>query len=606
MTIKQNIPYLLLEKYRKNSQSKSIGWIKNDTVSTLTTHEYYELISKITTALEEIGVRANDKVSILADTSYIWNLYDMSCLCLNATVVPIYPTYTDDEVSYIIDHSQSSTLILDSEKQLKKVSDSIDNLKSLKSLVILGDIKDQDLIQACSKHFKIYTHKELLEKGKLISLDKPNRLEELIDSVQDKSLASIVYTSGTTGQPKGAMIRHDAFWSMLQNVKSALGHNIDESDRLLTFLPLSHVLGRCDSMLHLSLGIENVYAESIDKLVDNIGLAKPTVMISVPRIFEKIYSKTQSTIEGEGIIKQKLFKWAERVSTEYFSYIDRDQSPPSSVLIARNLAYQTVFSKIYNRFGGKIRFFVSGGAPLGLDIIKFLRSANLTVLEGYGLTETIAPCCVNPVSKQMPGTVGLPLGDTQFKFDSDGEILVKSSALFSGYYNNDDETDKAFTDGWFRSGDIGKLNSNGYLQITDRKKDIIITSGGKNVAPQKIENLLKIRKYITHFMVVGDKRKFLTGVIGIEKESFLEVLPALELEASVSLEELATNQGVMNLIKEQVEAVNEDLASFESIKKFYIAPVEFTPESGLITPSLKLKKKEILKRFDKEIDAMYN
>ncbi|CBW25086.1 putative long-chain fatty-acid CoA ligase [Halobacteriovorax marinus SJ] len=606
MTIKRNIPALLLHKYKTNSQSKSIGWIKNGKVTTLNTHEYYECIAKIATALEEVGLRSNDKVSILADTSHIWHLYDLSCLCLNATVVPIYPTYTDEEAEYIVNHSESNVLVIDSEKQLSKISNVISQLTTLKTLIILTEIKNQELIQKCSKYTKIYTHTELLEKGKLITLDKPNRLEELIDSVQDNSLASIVYTSGTTGQPKGAMIRHNAFWSMLQNVKSGLGHNINESDRLLTFLPLSHVLGRCDSMLNLSLGIENIYAESIDKLVDNISVAQPTVMISVPRIFEKIYSKTQDTIEKESFIKKKLFSWAESISGEYFDYLDRDQSPPSKVLIARNLAYQTVFSKIYNRFGGKIRFFVSGGAPLGVDIIKFLRCANLTVLEGYGLTETIAPCCVNPVSKQMPGTVGLPLGDTQFQFDDDGEILVKSSGLFSGYYKNEEETQKAFKDGWFRTGDIGSLNSSGYLQITDRKKDIIITSGGKNVAPQKIENLLKIRKYITHFMVVGDKRKFLTGVVGIEKESFLEVLPALDLPSNVDIEELSKNQGVINLIKEDIESVNKELASFETIKKFYIAPIEFTPESGLITPSLKLKKKEILKRFDKEIDALYN
>lgn len=606
MTIKKNIPALLLSKYKNNSQSKSIGWIKNGKVTTLNTHEYYEYISKVTNALESIGIRANDKVSILADTSYLWNIYDLSTMSLNAVVIPIYPTYTEDEVSYIIDHSESSTIIIDSEKQLKKISLILEQLQNIKNLIILGDIKNQDLIQICSKKLNIYTHNELLEKGKLITLDKPNRLEELIDSVQDNSLASIVYTSGTTGQPKGAMIKHNAFWSMLNNIKSALGHNINEADRLLTFLPLSHVLGRCDSMLNLSLGIENIYAESIDKLIHNISTVQPTVMISVPRIFEKIYSKTHETIEKEGPIKKKLFDWAETVSAEYFDYLDKDQSPPSKVLLSRNLAYKLVFSKIYKRFGGKIRFFVSGGAPLGVDIIKFLRSANLTVLEGYGLTETIAPCCVNPVAKQVTGTVGLPLGDTQFKFDDDGEILIKSSALFSGYFKNDEETNKAFKDEWFRSGDIGKLNSNGYLQITDRKKDIIITSGGKNVAPQKIENLLKVRKFITHFMVVGDKRKFLSGVVGIEKESFLDILPALELSSNVTVEELAKNQGVINLIQKEIDIVNEELASFESIKKVYISPIEFTPETGLITPSLKLKKKEILKRFDKEIDAMYN
>jgi len=605
MIIKKNIPSLFLEKFKKTPHSKSIGWIEHDKVKTITTKEYFEEISQIILSLENEGLTNENKVSILGNTSHLWHFYDLASLCLNAVVVPIYPTYISSEILFILNHSETSLLILDNEIQFKKVLEINDELPNLKTIVTMHDI-DESLKEIAQKRFKVLSHSECLLAGKNILEKKPERVEELINSVQDESLASIVYTSGTTGIPKGATIRHNAFWAMLNNVQTTLCNNIDTTDRALIFLPLSHVLGRCDSMLHLSLGLETIYAESIEKLVDNISLCRPTIMISVPRIFEKIHSKVMANIEREGIIKQKVFAWAEKISNEYFNYLDNDQSPPTSLMISRGIAYKTVYTKIYERFGGKIRFFVSGGAPLSIDIIKFMRNANLTILEGYGLTETIAPCCLNPITKQVPGTVGFPLGDTQFKFASDGEILIKTAALFSGYYKNEEETKKVLEEGWFKTGDIGELNSEGYLKITDRKKDIIITSGGKNVAPQKIENIMKSRRNISHFMVIGDKRKFLSAIIGIEKESFLPYLHELGLKTNCTLEEIANNQDVRDMISNEIEEVNSTLSKFETIKKFYIAPIEFTPESGLITASLKLKKRELLKRFDKEIDAMYN
>ncbi|OUR93082.1 hypothetical protein A9Q84_21500 [Halobacteriovorax marinus] len=605
MIIKKNIPSLLLEKFKKAPNSKSIGWIEQNKIKTITTKEYYETISHIILSLENEGLASEEKISILADTSHIWHFYDLASLSLNAVVVPIYPTYISSEILFILNHSESNMLVLDSEIQFKKILEIKEKLPNLKTIIALTDI-DESLLEDARKNFKVISHSHCLLQGKSILDKKPERVEELINCVQDESLASIIYTSGTTGAPKGATIRHSAFWAMLDNVKLTLSTNIDGSDRSLTFLPLSHVLGRSDSMLHLALGLETIYAESIERLVDNIGLSRPTIMISVPRIFEKIYSKVKSNIQSEGMIKQKAFVWAEKVSNEYFSYLDSDQSPPTTIIMARALAFKTVYSKIYERFGGKIRFFVSGGAPLSVDIIKFLRNANLTILEGYGLTETIAPCCLNPIMKQIPGTVGFPLGDTQFRFASDGEILIKSTALFSEYYKNDVETKNAFEDGWFKTGDIGELTSEGYLKITDRKKDIIITSGGKNVAPQKIENLMKGRLNVAHFMVIGDKRKFLTAIVGIEKESFLPYLDQLGLKTNCTIEEIANNQHVRDMISTEIEEVNSRLAKFETIKKFYIAPIEFTPESGMITASLKLKKKELLKRFDKDIDAMYN
>jgi long-chain acyl-CoA synthetase len=259
-----------------------------------------------------------------------------------------------------------------------------------------------------------------------------------------------------------------------------------------------------------------------------------------------------------------------------------------------------VFQKIYDRFGGRIRFLVSGGAPLSPDIMNFLQYANLTILEGYGLTETIAPCVLNPPVRQIPGAIGLPLGDVQVKFAEDGEIMLKTEALFTQYYKNEAATKEAFKDGWFLTGDIGELTTDGYIRITDRKKDIIITSAGKNVAPQKIENILKLQKHISNAMVVGDKRKFLVAIISIDREAFMD-----ELGSSSTYEELAVNPKVYDAVDLEVGAANSDLASFESIKGFIIAPNDFTVENGQLTPSLKLKKKIILKAYEKEVDALY-
>ncbi len=281
---------------------------------------------------------------------------------------------------------------------------------------------------------------------------------------------------------------------MLLNVKKFTRNGFSEDDRTFTFLPLSHVFGRADSFMPLIFGWECVYANSIDTIIDDMALARPTVMLAVPRIFEKIYAKVQGQIKEANPVKQQLFEWAVQKAKDYFSEIDKDKAPSTSTILQYQLAYKLVFKKIYDLFGGRIRYFISGGAPLSKEIIEFLRYADLTVLEGYGLTETVAPCALNPLTKQLAGTVGQPTGDVEISFAEDGEILVRSEALFSEYLKNKEETDKAIDpEGWFHTGDIGHFTVDGYLKITDRKKDIIITSGGKNVAPQKIENLLKLQ-----------------------------------------------------------------------------------------------------------------
>jgi long-chain acyl-CoA synthetase len=567
--------------------------------------EYLQIVKSYFFGLMKLGIHPQEKVAILANTCKEWHFFDLASLCTRAIVVPVYPTYLAHEVEYILNHCESRFLILENEGQLKKIIESQENLSHLKFIIALKEISLES-IQKLKSEIKFYSFTEFIELGAIENKNTPKLFEEIIETSSRSDIASIIYTSGTTGDPKGAVISQDAFSSMLENVYSSLKTNILPSDRTLVFLPLSHVLGRCDSLLNLVFDLESVYAESIDKVVDNLQIAKPTILIAVPRIFEKVYSKVLETIQKESELKKKVFDWALHVSKIYYEKINHDKSPNPYEILQKNLAYKLVFEKIYNRFGGKIRFLVSGGAPLSPDIMNFLQNANLTILEGYGLTETIAPCLLNPPVRQLAGSIGLPLGDVQVKFANDGEILLKTNALFSQYYKNETATKEAFQDGWFLTGDIGELTSEGYVKITDRKKDIIITSAGKNVAPQNIENILKLQKHITNAMIVGDKRKFLVAIISIDREAFLSDLPELESSGQTSYEELAKMPKVYDVIESEIQEVNKGLASFESLNGFIIAPRDFTVDNGQLTPSLKLKKKIVLKEYAKEIDALYN
>lgn len=599
----RTIGRLLKQRLQKSPDRYAIGWIENKEVKNLTFQEYKSTIEILVSSFHKIGVNVGDKVSILAHTCKEWHLLDMATMLSRCTLVPIYPTYLAHEVEFIFNHSDSTVLIVENDKQMEKVISVMQNLTNLKVIISINDLSEETL-----KKFRnicpYYSYKDLLRVGQEEQRLHPDLMENHIQNQQPEEIASIIYTSGTTGEPKGAVITQHALTSMLINVEATIKTAFNSNDKTLVFLPLSHVLGRCDSLLPLVFGWQAVYAESMDKLVDNLPLVKPTVMVSVPRVFEKIYAKIMEQIENGSFLEKQAFKWALNAAEKYYAKIDKDLSPSAAEIIEYTLANKIVFSKIYNRFGGKIRYFVSGGAPLSPEIIRFLRYANLTILEGYGLTETIAPCALNPLPKQVPGTVGRPLGDVQFSFGPDGEILIKTEAMFKEYYKNPEATKEAIHDGWFHSGDIGEFTPEGYLRITDRKKDIIITSGGKNVAPQKIENLAKTKPHISHLVVIGDKRNYLTALVGIEKERFLSNLDELELSSDCSVIDIAQSPKVREIIQKEIDEINTHLAQYESIKKFTIITEEFTTDNFL-TPSLKIKRKVILERFKHQIDEMY-
>lgn len=595
---------LLKLRVQKSPDRYALGWIENNEIKNLTFQEYKSTIEVIVNAFQKIGVNVGDKVALLSQTCKEWHLIDMGTMCARACLVPIYPSYLTHEVDFIIKHSDSSVLVVENDKQMEKIIPVLKDWTNIKLIVSIHDLSDETL-----KKFRnlvpYYSYKDLLRIGKEELKSHPDHFEHMVQNQLPEETASIIYTSGTTGEPKGAVITHHGFTTMLLNVEAAVKTAFSPNDRTLVFLPLSHVLGRCDSLLPLVFGWQAVYAESMDKLIDNLQIVKPTIMLAVPRIFEKIYTKIMEQVNSGSFVEKQAFKWAVAAAEKYYAKIDKDLSPSASEIIEYTLAQQVVFKKIYNRFGGQVRFFVSGGAPLSQEIIKFLRYANLTILEGYGLTETIAPCALNPLSKQVPGTVGRPMGDVQISFGADGEILIKSDALMKEYYKNPQATADAIKDGWFHSGDIGEFSSDGYLKITDRKKDLIITSGGKNVAPQKIENMAKSKPHISHLVVIGDKRNYLTALVGIEKERFLTILESLDLPSDCSVMDLAQSPKVKELIQQEIDEINRDLAQYETIKHFSIVTEEFSTDNFL-TPSLKIKRKAVVERFKTVIEGMYS
>ena len=574
-----------MERVRRTPHNKAIGFIKGESIESLSFQDYKRKIEELTLAIIKIGIKEQDKICILSNTRAEWNFWDLSVMCSGGVTVPIYHTYNSHEVEYIINHSEAKLVVVEDLNQFKKIIKNIKHLPHLEFIISIEKL-DSGVTSKIPSHIKFHQYEDFYKIGISELIENPDLFEIRIKSLHDNNIATIIYTSGTTGKPKGALITQGAFVKMLSNIKKFSNDSLSSSDRSLTFLPLSHVLGRCDSLLNITFGSQSVYAESIDKILNNMQLVQPTFMIAVPRIFEKIFERVQRDLDDSSFIKKSLFNWAMDVCNHYFENIQNDQTPSSKNIFQYQIARKLVTDKIYNKFGGKIRYFLSGGAPLSSEIIRFLRNSNLTLIEGYGLTETIAPCVLNTFGKQKIGTVGKPIGDVEIKFAKDGEILIRTKAMLTGYYKNLEETKKSIdVDGWFYSGDIGVFDDEGYLKITDRKKDIIITSGGKNIAPQKIEGMFKQHLPIEHCILIGDKKKYLTALISIS-DNFKNDLKTTEI------------------IEEVVNTVNLKLPQFEKIKKFKILPVKISTDNYL-TPSLKLKKKAIQNDYIELINSMY-
>lgn len=558
----------------------------------ISTEEFGERIKCLVLGLRDLGHKAGDKLTILSENRPEWVMIDLANLCLGGISVPVYTSLVPEQIKYIVNDSDSKIVFCAGMELWEKI-------KAIKN--VLADVTDYITLDAEATD-GVLSYEDVLERGKKIDQENPELFKKLVSGVIPGDIASLIYTSGTTGVPKGVMLTHGNFLSNIKSVSSII--EFSQNDTALSFLPLSHVLERMVTFTYLYKGCSIAYAESIDTIAVNLLEIRPTIMVSVPRVFEKIYSKVMDNVLESSSLKRKIFYWATGVGKEYGRKKLNKQPISKTLQFKRNLASKLVFSKIIEKTGGRVRFFVSGGAPLSKDIAEFFYALGLVVLEGYGLTETSPVISVNTFECLKFGTVGKPIPGVDVKILEDGEILTKGPHVMKGYYKKDTETEEAFEGGWFYTGDIGHLDEEGYLVITDRKKDLIVTAGGKNVAPQPIENLLKTNPYISNAVVIGDKRRFVSALIVPDFEKLEEYAKLKNIFFSSHLD-LVNNEEIKEFIAAEVNCATPGLASYEQIKKIALLDRDFEIEKGEITPTLKIKRNIIEERYKSLLDSLY-
>ena len=557
--------------------------------------EFGERVKNLALGLASLGITHSDRVALMSENRPEWAISDFGILSLGATNVPIYPTITPQQIEYILKDSGTRMIIVSTPELLEKILEIFDNLPALQKVICM----DRPEVE---KDF-ILMFDQLYEMGKTFEKDHPDHFENAIKTVMPDDLCGIIYTSGTTGAPKGVMLTHNNLLSNVMAAKQVI--RVDETDTLLSFLPLCHSFERmAGHFLAISAGATVAYAESTETVADNLGEVKPTLMTSVPRLFEKIYGRVIENANAGSPLKKKIFWWAVNTGEKYVEAKFAGKIP-GSLNFKYNLATKLVFSKLHQRVGGNLRFFVSGGAPLPKEIAEFFYKAGILILEGYGLTETSPVITVNREEKFKFGSVGPAVPGVEIKIADDGEVLTRGPHVMKGYYKNPEATTETIDeDGWLHTGDIGILDEEGLLYITDRKKNIIVTSGGKNVTPATIENLLVTSPFIEQTMVIGDKRNFLTALIVPNFEALKKYADENGISYS-DVKELLTNEKIYQTVDADVQNLTKDLARFEQIKKFTLMPKEFTIEDGELTPTLKVKRKVVAEKYADIIDKMY-
>jgi long-chain acyl-CoA synthetase len=586
------LPQLFLHLTKSYPKPVMLLYKKEGRYVPISTEEFRSRVSRLALGLQNLGVKPGDKVILLADNGPDWTITDYAVLSLGGITVPIYPSLVPEQIKYIINDSDAKVVVTSSQKLWEKVEAVKKDLPQVKHFVTFEPRAPEGLLSLA----------QIQEFGEKILQENPALFEETALRVKPDDIASIIYTSGTTGIPKGVVLTHANFVSNVKTLASII--NFNETDTDLSFLPLSHVLERLVLFAFLFKGCTIAYAESIETVADNLTEVRPTIMVSVPRLFEKIYAKVVDTVLGGSRLKRKIFFWAIRVGREYGEKSFRHLPVPAWLRLREGLAHKLVFSKILEKTGGRVRFFVSGGAPLSKDIAEFFFALGLVVLEGYGLTESSPVIAVNTFESLKFGTVGKPIPGVDVKIAADGEILARGPNIMKGYYKKEEETREALAEGWLHTGDIGHLDEEGFLVITDRKKDLIVTSGGKNIAPQPIENLLKQNPYILNAVVVGGKRKFISALIVPDFEKLVEYAKVKNIPFG-NPKDLIQNEAIYKFLYEEVDRTTPHLAPYEKVKKIALLNRDFDIESGELTPTQKVKRNIIEEKYKALIDSLY-
>jgi len=520
-------------------------------------------VDELAHGLLALGVRKGDAFAILASTRLEWVLFDFALALVGGVTAPIYANSSPRDAAYVVEHSEAIGILCEDDEQGAKV----DGLR-LEHVLTFGDLD------------------ELRARGREHASDDPDAVARAAAEISEQDLFTYIYTSGTTGPPKACMIRHCNYFAMVDEVRQVDDFTVQD-DVMLLYLPLAHNFGRCMTLLGAHIGYTIAFCPDPYAVAEALPAVRPTVFPSVPRVFEKVHTGVTLKFAEASGVKRRLIDWALHVGQEVSKLRQADRPTPALLAMRHRLADRLVYSKIKDRLGGRLRIGVSGGAPLAQEIIEFFHSLDILILEGYGLTECTTAATVNRPSLFRFGTVGPPLPGTEVRIADDGEVLIKSETNFAGYFKDEDATQEVLPgDGWLRSGDVGRLDEDGFLTITDRKKDILVTAGGKNVAPQNLENALKMHPLVSQALVVGDRRPYVAALITLA-------------------EGVARDQAEAGM-QQVVDDVNRDLSRFEQIKRYAILPRDFTAEDGEVTPTMKLKRRVCQEHFAAEIEALYS
>jgi long-chain acyl-CoA synthetase len=550
--------------------------------------EVAEIVRPLALGLAELGVAKGDRVSILGNTRPEWTYFDFAALSIGATVVPIYQTNSPEECRYVLENSDAKVVVVEDDEQLQKIREVRDQLPQLEQIVrMTGSSEDAISMQ------------DLAAKG---GAGDASRWESLYTAVTPADICTFIYTSGTTGPPKGCVISHGNYRAMLDMVKET--SVIEGEDLSYLYLPLAHSFALLIQLGSFDLGATLAYWERDPlKILPNLAELKPTYFPSVPRIFEKIYTAANSGMEKEGGLKKAIFNWAIGVGKKMRA-VERSGGKPG-FLLERQYAFadEKVLSKIRNLFGGKLRLAVSGAAPINPEILSFFDAAGVLVLEGWGMTETSTAATISSPDDFKIGTIGKPFPGCEVKIADDGEILVKGPNVFQGYHKNEEATRETIVDGWLHTGDIGEIDSEGFIKITGRKKDIIITAGGKNITPANLEADIKQHPLVSQCVVVGDRRPYLVALVTLDPEEATTY--AKEHDLPESPEQLAANADVRVSIEAHVEEINKNYARVEQVKKIAILEQDLSQETGELTPTLKVKRAVVTAKHESEIEQLY-
>ncbi|MDP2272432.1 MAG: long-chain fatty acid--CoA ligase [Archangium sp.] len=587
----QTVPEMLLHRLAATPDNTAFSYPVGSGWKQVSWKQFGEQVRHVSMGLRAIGLQNEERVAILCNTRYEWIVADIAILGAAGATTTIYPSNLADECEYIINDSNTRYVFAENDDQVAKLTSVRAKLTNVKNVITIDGKSSGD--------GWVLSLSDLMDKGKQATQAE---WETVCKSVKGQDIATLIYTSGTTGKPKGVILTQDCW------VYEAEG--IDEMKLLVPddvqffWLPLAHSFGKVLEVAQLKIGFHTAIDGRVDKIVENLGHVKPTFVAAVPRIFEKVYNKVIDGAKKGGGAKYAIFKWAVGIGAEVSRLRQKRQEPSGLLAMKYSVATKLVFSKLQQRFGGRLRYFVSGSAALSRDMAEFFHGAGILILEGYGLTETSAASFVNRPTNFKFGTVGPPLPGTQVKIAEDGEILIKGRGVMRGYHNLPEQTAETIKDGWLYTGDIGELDSEGLLKITDRKKDLIKTSGGKYVAPQNIEGKFKmICPYVSQSLVHGNNRNFCTMLVALDKDAIGDW--AKSNGVGGTYDQVVKDPRTHALIKPFVQELNKGLASYESIKNFAILPKDMTLEDGDLTPSLKLKRKVVETKYKELIDGFY-